>query len=40
MFSDKQKRYVYDLIKHTESQGYDLWDAVRHYDKFRATSTH
>jgi len=38
-FSDKHKRYLYDLTKHAENQGYDLWDAVRHYDKFRATST-
>jgi len=38
-FSDKFKRYLYDLTKHAENQGYDLWDAVRHYDKFRATST-
>ena len=34
-----QKRYAYDLIQHAEKQGFDLWDAVRHYEKFRATST-
>ena len=38
-FSDKEKRNLYDLCKHTENQGYDLWDAVRHYDKFLATSS-
>ena len=37
-FSDKEKRYFYDLSKHAEKQGYDLWDAVRHYDKYLATS--
>ena len=37
--SDKEKRYLYDLKIHAEGQGYELWDAVRHYDKFLATST-
>ena len=37
--NDKKKRYLYDLDQHAENQGYDLWDAVRHYDKHRATST-
>ena len=39
VMNDTEKRYLYDLKMHAESQGYDLWDAVRHYDKFRATST-
>ena len=36
---DKMKRYAYDVIMHAQNQGYDLWDAVRHYDKFLATSS-
>ena len=39
VLNDTEKRYLYDLKMHAETQGYDLWDAVRHYDKFRATST-
>ena len=38
-FTSKEKRNAYDVIMHSRNQGYDIWDAVRHYDKFLATSS-
>ena len=37
--SDSEKRYLFDLYKHSENQGFELWDAVRHYERFLATSS-
>ena len=37
--SDSEKRYLFDLYKHSENQGCELWDAVRHYERFLATSS-
>ena len=34
-----QRREFHDLQTHAAKQGYDLWDAVRHHDKFLATSS-
>ena len=37
--SDSEKRYLFDLYNHSENQGFELWDAVRHYERFLATSS-
>ncbi len=37
--SDSEKRYLFNLYNHSENQGFELWDEVRHYERFLATSS-
>ena len=35
---ESERREFHDLQTHVAKQGYDVWDAVRHYDKYLASS--